>query len=243
MADFYRYIRLQLGEEVNVVEITDNQLATCIGDSIDYAQQYGLYDSQYEDYVQIFLSAGVSSYNLSGVADDVISVVFLDAGLSNLGGPSILFSPINLLFNGANPVTAYGIGSLALTQFEVFSQYLSLVNKMFAIEFRLNYNQYSKEMKVVPTPVENMVAVVKVYRKTAAEFLFNHPLIKNLAVAKAKKIWSRSLMKYGSSIDLPGRGNTFAFGESLLIEGREEERDYQRMIRSEPGEIVGFIMG
>ncbi len=248
LTDFEGYIRLQLGggyisRGTIVVELTNEQIDSCIDDAVQYAQQYGFYDSTVEDYIQITLSAGVEQYNVSAIAPDAISMIFLDAGLANMGGPSVLFSPINLLYGGQNPVLGYGGagGYLQLTSFEVFSQYLSLVNRMFGIEFRLNYNQYTKMLNVSPMPTETMTAVIKVYNKVAAEYLFNVPVIKNLALAKAKKIWARVCMKY-TNIDLPGRGNLAAFGESLLMEGREDEERVKKEIKSETG-FYGFMIG
>lgn len=246
LAEFKGWIRTQLGGGYIstgsiVVELTDEHIESCIHDAIEYAYEAGLYDSTLEDYIQINLSAGVSTYDVSAIAPDATEMLFLDAGLANMGGPSVLFSPINLLYGGQNPVTAYGMSYLQLTSFEVFSQYLSLVNRMFAVEFRLNYNQYTKQLRVVPTPTENMTAVVKTYNKTAAASLFQNPWVKQLALANARIIWGTILSKY-KGIDLPGRGSAAEFGESMMHFGMDKQAEYMKKMEGQRG-FYGIFIG
>lgn len=70
--------------------------------------------------------------------------------------------------------------------------------------------------------------------------VYNNPLLKGMVLAKCKIVWSRSLMKYGN-MTLPGEGELFQFGQQLLTEGQEQEKDFLERMKNEGDSNTGFF--
>jgi hypothetical protein len=240
LADFQGYIKVMLAggyvsPGVINVELSTEQINQCIEDAVLYSYRYLYGEATTENYMTLTLSAGVSAYSLSGA--NVASVQ--DISYSNVSqGVNVLFSPVNILFGGKFDFLNY---SFSLTSYEVFNNYIKLVNKMFAVEYRLIYNDQREILTIVPTPNATLGTVLKVYTKQTMESLFNNVLVKGLALAKAKKVLSRAYMKYGS-IELPGQGNLQSYGQSLLEEAKEEEKEFLDRLRTE-SEPIGIFWG
>ena len=237
-SDFITYVKTMLGAPVINIEISDSQITQAIEDSYDLLTRYAIGDGgAYEDYMYMSLSAHVSAYSLSGL--DIASIESITYSNSIGGDIGNLFSPMNMLFGGN--VNIFNTNSFSLTNYETYCQYIGEVNRMFTIEFRLNFNSYTSILQVIPTPTTAVGSVIKVYKKQTMSNVYNHPLLKGMVLAKCKIIWSRSLMKYGN-ITLPGGGDLAAFGTSLLSEGIESEKDFLQRMKDESGEsATGFF--
>jgi len=93
------------------------------------------------------------------------------------------------------------------------------VNQMFGKQYTVKYNTDRRSLNILPTPHDNMIATLKLYCRTSAERLYNNPLVKKLAVARAKIQWGLQIGKY--TITMPD-GSTMN-GFEIMNRGYEEE--------------------
>ena len=240
LTGFRKYIKVMLGGsgdtngQVNI-EISNEQLNQCIEDSVQLAQRHLGGEGHYEDYLILTLSAGVSAYSLSGAnISSVVNFAFANAA----GGINTLFSPINLFFQGKFDIYNY---NFSLASYEIYSNYIETVNRMFAVEYKLVFNELTQNLVVLPTPNAALAGALKVYKKEVTENLYNHVLVKGLALAKAKRVLARGYKKY-QGFSLPGEGEAYSYGIQLEAEGKQEEDEYMIRIRSE-GEPLGMFWG
>jgi len=241
LSDFRGYIKRQLGSPVLCVEIDDSQLNDVIYDSIQISVRYLYGEAAYKDYVAISLSAGTSAYNLSAVDGDCIEDVIDMEMTSMTGSLNSLFSLKNYaaadifsqnLHDGSN----WGQG-MNLANFQSTLIYADEVNMALGRTYRTDYQSPSQILRIIPTPDENGVGLLQVYRKEKTLNLYNHILIKNLAVAKSMKLWGLHLKKY--QMTMPGGGTIN--GESIYQDGVREEEKAMEALKFESSPPDFFI--
>lgn len=251
LASFRAYIRRSLGggnpgdltsdrPTINV-ELSQAQLNQCIEDTVETVQRYLYGEGEYEDYVALSLIPGISAYSLSGT--DIEDVVEFNIGYGTANGINTLFTPANMVL-GSNLQYIFQGGGLALAGYEVAMNYLEMIEDMFTVKFRVDYRERQNLLVVNPTPTTAMVGLLKVYKREAAENLYSHPLVKKIAVAKAKMIWGIALSKLGD-MQLPGGGSYKDFANRIWQEGHEDEKEYIKQLKPFDGESepVGFMIG
>jgi len=227
------YILTELGFPVINVEIADSQLEQEIDNTIQDFQRYNYDEATYRDYFLLQTSAGVQDYPVSAVRDyttsatlDNVDSIYEFHVSFGLNGINTLFSPAHiLLYNeyvnmGGYPGGPWGYGTgLILTNYQTAMIYLDMINEMFGKMYTADYLPGREVIRIVPTPSEALIGVLEIYRKEYAHFLYNHPLVRKLAVARCKKRWGWNLNKYSGA--LPD-GLTINAAE-IVAEGKEEE--------------------
>ena len=225
------YIYNQLGAPVITVEIATTQLDQIIEDSIELFNRYNYGEGSHKDYLVINLSADTQDYSLSGQeVNDVVDMLLSET----TGGLNTLFTPINLFYNGQSPVSS----SAYLSDYYTAMTHLKQITDTLSTQFKVDYIQSQEILRIVPTPEVDLVAMIEVYKKETAQYLYNHILVKQLCVAKAKILWGGNLGKY--SMQLPG-GGTINFSE-IKSEGKEELERVMVDIKAE-SEPIDFFLG
>jgi hypothetical protein len=236
-AEFISYVRRMLGNPVINVEVADVNISDCIYDSIQQFQRYNIGEGSVRDVLAISLSANVSAYDLSGMDIDAVLDIQLTNQIYNI---NTLFSPTHMLLynqfqNGAmtgatvNGGVANLGGSGVLGNYMIQMMYLSEIQEMFQRKYVCDFDTGSQRLKIRPTPNQDDVGVLMVFKKESAINLYNHPLVKQLVIAKVKKIWGNTLGKY--SISLPGQGNLT--GSDIRQQGIDEEKEALENMRLE----------
>lgn len=225
LAEMKQYIAVELGAPINHIELTDLQLNHIIEDSLQIFQKYHTGEGNYEEYLLVSVSAGVSGYDMP---PDIESVTDIHLGNSTkTNGINVLFSPQHMLMTGGYKgyVSWDGIGSgssssssWSLTSYEITMQYLDQINETFDRRYYATYLKGSHKMILVPTPDKDGTVLIRTFRKQAAEFIYNDDLFKRLATAKAKILWATNLKKF--NIVLPTGATVNA--QELMAEGKEE---------------------
>jgi len=243
-AEFISYVKRMLGNPVINVEVADINISDCIYDGIQEFQRYNYGEGSVRDILSINLKNGVSAYNLSGYDIDSVLDIQLSNGVYNINQ---LFSPTHmLLYNqfqsgnmtgGTNGGAANMGGSNVLANYQIQMMYLSEIQEMFQRRYVCEFNEGSQTLKVRPTPNQDDVGILMVFRKESAINLYNHPLVKKLVIAKVKKIWGRNLGK--TTINLPG-GGTIS-GNEIKQEGIDEEKDMLDEIRLQGESPLFFV--
>jgi hypothetical protein len=230
LTQFREYIKISLGAPVICLELSDDQIDLSIKDSIDYAYRYLYGEALFADYIAFTVSAGVSAYPLDDDIEDAYDITF-----NNTGGGSLLFDPYWMTlqnnFNfygmagsgggggmgGGGSITALGQG-MSLASAQIAFMYQNDAYNMFGKMYGVKYRENRKELIVTPTPEAGGVGLVSVWRREQCDKLYNHILIRQLAVAKSKKIWATNLKKY--SITMPGQStvNGDVLYQDALIE-------------------------
>jgi hypothetical protein len=233
-ADFIQYIKYALGFPSINVELDCTQLGNIIDDCVQEFRRYNAGEGSYEDYAIFNISAGVNTYSLS--AEDIQNVYDLQSSFG-INGINTLFSPTHILLyadwvqRGNYPGGSGGLGGqgLVLTEYDLAMNYLEEISNRFGRKFQVRYREQAKELKVFPTPTEDSVGILCLWRNELATNLYNHSLVKKLAVARAKVMWGGILRKFVMTI--PGGGSIS--GADIVAEGKEEETKALDSIRLE----------
>lgn len=241
LSEFREYIKNRFGGgtggAINV-ELGVEQLNQSIEDALQTFRRYNYGEGLYEDFMILTLSPGVSSYNTSG--GNIEDVVGFSIGTGSSTSINQLFTPANLVLGGSFQIFNGG-GGMALTNYQTSMLYLQTINDTFGISYRIDYREAQQRLIVTPMPTQEAYAVMKVYRQENAVNIYNHLLVKKLAVAFCKQVWGIELSKYGS-MSLPGGGTYGDFGNKIWDQGIQEVKEIEDRMKNE-GEPFGFVTG
>lgn len=243
LLEMKNYVLTQLGFPVVNVEISDVQLEQAIYDTIQDFCRYNYDEGTYRDYFILQCTPGQSDYPLSSTRDYTTSALLSDvefvwdfAVSFGFDGINTLFSPAHVLLydqyvnQGAYPGgPGTGGGGLMLANYYTSMQYLDIINEMFGKMYTADYLPGREVIRITPTPDQYVLGVLTVFRREQSNFLYNNPLVKKLATARAGVRWGRNLSKYSGS--LPD-GLTIN-GEAIVSEYKEEEEKWFERIFDE----------
>jgi len=241
------YILLRLGHPVIQVEIDSTeggQLDKIIEETVqDYQELHGM-EGSFLYHTSFLVSAGVAEYNLSG--HDIEAVFDMDLGLG-LYGINVLFSPEHILLydewvrKGNYPGGPGSRGTsntgLVLSEYQTSMQYLKQIDVMFGKGYTGQWLNGPEILRILPPPKQCGIGMLAVYKRTAAEYLYNNRLVKKLCIARAKIQWGIHLTKYG--VTLPD-GITIN-GQDMMTQGLDAEEKWYDEIRKESPPNAFFV--
>lgn len=231
-ADFKQWILTELGSPIITVELADAQLQQALDEAVLDFTRYNYGEGNYKDFLALNLSAGVTTYDLSGSGvNDVVDIIMSVGGTGNI---NMLFTPSNMILS---PMDFVKLSNFMIVDWHVAMMKLSEINEYFTIKFIGKYNTATQQLNIVPTPTENMRVMMEIYKKNTAVSLYNNQLVKKCALSKAMMIWGRILRKY--TITLPGGGTLN--GPEILADGKEMYEEVMPLIKGE-GEPPIFIV-
>jgi hypothetical protein len=117
-------------------------------------------------------------------------------------------------------------------------EYMQQMKQMFGKMHIVKYNSTAQKLIVTPTPQECCIATLKVYRKSDTEKLYNNPLLKKIAVARAKVQWGLQIGKY--TMTMPDGSSMNGF--DIMNKGYEDEEKWFDEMRLE-SEPCDFFVG
>jgi len=214
LTEMKNYVLVQLGFPVINIEISNEQLEQAIEDTVQDFNRYNYDEGSYRDYFIFQTSAGQKDYPISAVRDYTTSAVLdnvefiWDFSVSfGADGINTLFSPAHvLLYNQYVEQGNYpggpggGGGGLVLTNYQTSMMYLDMINEMFGKMYSVDYHPGREVLTITPTPSEALIGVLILWRREYAYNLYNNPLVKKLAVARAGIRWCRNLLKYSGAL-------------------------------------------
>jgi len=246
LTDFRNYLKLTLGQPVILVEIADEQYDQIIEDSVQDFQRYTYGEATYRDVLTIAISAGTSAYQLD---PEVIDSVF-DISLSkNSHDINTLFTATHtLLYNDFINGSVLGIGgassgpaglggAMSLASYDTAMIYLKEIEDHFSRKYTADFNPNSGILRVWPTPNENCVALLQLFKKETAINLYNNPLLKKLARARCMILWGVHTGKYSSQL----AGGSTINSAMFLEKGERDEAAALEAIRMESEPPVFYI--
>lgn len=231
------WIKAKLGYPTINIEISDQTILDNIGDAIQLYNKFSG-DAKYRNALLINLVSGTDMYSLSG--NSVDSVIDFETTFSLTGAITTLFTVENTLYNeGLLSVHA----PMNLVSWEMVQEYIKLLKDKLVANFFIDYNKYTKILKVTPMPTKNATGVLTVYTywdHNIKTTIYNEVFIKNYALALTKITLGEIRSKY-SGIALPGGGSLN--GETLKNEGISERDHWLEELRNWESEPYGFFIG
>jgi len=234
------WIRRRLGAPVIQLEIENEQILQCITDSLDYFNRHSGDTNNRCAYVLV-LSAGVQAYTLQ---DNIESVVSFDNQSDVGSGVTVLFSPLNQMYNqGYINFFSSSFGG-GLTTFEMGMQYLELMHAELEAKFSLDFNKYTHTLYIYPRPVIPMVGILEAWTKyvpaeNEKSTLYDEWWVKEYALALTKIILGRIWGKYTGMV-IPGGAHLDA--GTILAEGNAEKKDLEDKLIGMEAEPLGFFV-
>lgn len=223
------YIKMMCGHPVIVVEVDDSQLDQIIDDSIQFFQKFNSSEGNFLEYLVLTTEAGVSEYSLSGYegAFDIELSIGLD-------GINTLFSPTNMLLYSDFVKKGSTIGGqdsspgLTITSWDIAFKYLEEIKNKFGKMYTVRYNPNRGTLHITPTPTDAVTGVVYMYKRESSQYLYNHILVKKLALGKTKELWGFMLGK-----------NILTMPDGITINGNDIKTDGQNLAKEAEEEIRG----
>lgn len=234
--EFKDYILKRLGFPVIQVEIDSSlngQMDDIIDDTVQDFCRYNFDEGSYLHYTTLIVSAGISEYSLSGYNIEAAYDLDLSFGYD---GINVLFSPTHVLLydqwvNKGNypggPGYSYAENNgMYITEWEIAMEYLEQIKMSFGKHYRAKWHKGREVLEIIPTPQQCMGGMIALYIREKAEYLYNHPLVKKLAIARCMILWGIHLTKY--NVTLPD-GITIN-GQDMVSKGeRDEEKWFDRL--------------
>jgi len=241
MEQFRDYIKTQLGYPVINVEVSNTQINNIITDSVDFFNKFNTAEGSTFEYAIFNVSAGVSEYVMSGVegAFDLELSLGID-GINTLFSPSheLLYSDFvrkGSIFGGDTPDYSPG---MVLTSWESAMTFLQEVKNKFGKRYTVKHNPNTQILTVHPTPGQNGTGILYLYRQEEAVNLYNHPLMKELTIARTRELWGHIL---GKSILTMPDGITLN-GVAIQSKGEADRLRIEQDIKDQ-SEPPDFFMG
>jgi len=236
--DILQWVKIDLGVPAICLELPNVTIIQTIEDAIQYYQKHSYYEGAYEAYIPIPITSGVSSYDTSGL--DISSVVGLSRIITGSGnGLTTLFSSqLNLM--GSEWVTGLGGETgqgLTMANYEMAMETMDMIDLYFQKTFRCIFRTDAEILELIPDPTENGVALIHVYKKESAKYIYNQELFKEYVRALVMIRWGFVLNK--KTITLPGGGTVN--GEWIYNEGKELRAECRQRIFDEQMPVMPQI--
>jgi hypothetical protein len=244
LEEYKDYLLHRCGYPVINVEVDrDTQMEEIAYDTIQYFQNYNYPEGSFLDYYIMSVSANQKTYSLSGTNINGACDIELSIGIDGINS---LFSPSHsLLYSDfVRKGSVLGTDSpdyspgLTLTSYDVAMLYLKEIKNQFGKGYTVQYNRQRETLTINPTPSENLLGIIYLYRKDDAINLYNHPLVKDLGYAKTLIAWGQNLAKYDATMP----DGISMKGTDIMQRGIEMEEKVKAQIVSE-SEPTDFFMG
>ncbi len=230
------WIKRKLGYPTINLEIDDSVILDNINDAIQWFQRYSG-GVTYQNALIIDLAPGIDTYTLN---ENVASIIDFDTSYSFGGSITQLFTVENILYNEG---MLAGHAPMEMVTWELAQEYIELMKDKLAARFFVNYNKYTRELKLTPKPTKALTGILTVYsfwEHNVKTTIFDEPVVKNLALAYTKIVLGTIWGKY-NGIPLPGGGTLN--GDSLKNEGIQEREYWMNEMINYESEPLGFLIG
>jgi hypothetical protein len=238
--ELVEWIKRRLGYPVIQLEIENQQILDCIEDALLLFNRHSGDTNNRMAYVLV-LSADVQEYD---IPENVEAVLGFDNQADVGSSVTVLFSPINQMYNqGYINFFSSSFGG-GLTTFEMGMQYLELMHNTLEAQYQIDFNKYTHKLKIYPKPVQTMVGVLDAWVKyvpgeNEKSTLYDEWWVREYAVALSKIILGHIWSKYTGMV-IPG-GATLN-GAQMLQQGLVEKKELEDKLISLESEPLGFFV-
>lgn len=226
--DVQEYIMARLGWPVLDLELELQEkgglghIQLAINDSLDWMWRHNQDESNYHDWMVLYLKAGIIEYDVPPEVSDVV-----DCAPSWGNG----FTPWTAFDVGANEslVATTGWSQFDLVTYTAAQRYISDVQKLVGTIYQVTFHPDTHRVRILPTPKADRVAVCAIYRKATVSAIFQNILFRDLATARTKIIWGEILSR--DDFTMPGGGKVR--GDLLLQNARQDLDKVEKQIWEE----------
>lgn len=236
---FKDWIMKSLGWPLVKVEITDDQLGIAIDDAMIEFTEYVQYE---RDYLELDLATydATSGFTLP---DNVVSIFQLheSSSASAMGSVYTMFSPASFMYTGGMWPSFSGGGGGNWVTYDVAMQYLKLAKMMCGGGFQAIYNERTKSLKLVPSPLEaKITGFICVGCQTIRpdEQVYGESWVRRMGLAKAKQIIGTIRDKY-EGVNLLGGGR---ISSKIRDEGLQEADKLREELKAKY-QLSSFMVG
>ena len=241
LEQYKSYLLQRCGAPVLIIEVdVSTQLENIASDTIQYFQNYNYTEGSYLEYFIFSAIANQSVYNVSGQNINGAFDMELSIGIDGIN--TLFAAQHELLYSDfVRKGSVLGTDSpdyspgLTLTSYDVAMLYLKEIKNQFGRGFTVRYNRNKEQLIISPTPQDNMMGVIYLYRKEDAINLYNNYLVKELGYAKTLVQWGQNLGKYNVTMpdgitmngtEIRTRGEELETATKLQISGESEPCDF-----------------
>lgn len=244
LEQYLDYLYHRCGYPVINIEVDrETQMEEIAYDTIQFFQNYNYPEGSFLDYFILSVSANQKTYSLSGQNINGACDMELSIGID---GINTLFAPTHeLLYSDfVRKGSILGTDSpdyspgLTLTSYDVAMLFLKEIKNQFGKGYTVQYNRQRETLVINPTPTDNALGIIYLYRKDDAINLYNHPLVKELGYARTLIAWGQNLAKYDATMP----DGISMKGSDIMQRGMDLEEKVKAQIVAE-SEPVDFFMG
>ena len=206
-----QYILRKLGHPVININLADEQIEDAIYDSFSYFQDY-----HYEGSERTFIARQITADDMTNkwipTPSNVMTVMKVFKPHDTAFGASIGESLFDIQYQFfRNEIFELTRSGSQLSNFHIVLQYIAEMNDMLNFNLRFRYTGTENKLYVDADWRRTFrqgtylcyEAVVRNDPEVDAPHLYDHWVIKKLAVLEAKKQWGQNLMKF-QGVQLPG---------------------------------------
>jgi hypothetical protein len=242
------YIMRKLGHPVINVNLAPEQLEDAVNDAFLYFSDY-----HYEGSERTFIARKITQEDLDNrwipTPSNVMTVMKVYKPNDTAFGTSIGDSLFDLQYHFfRNEIFELTRSGSQLSNFHIVMQYIAEMNGILNYELRFRYTgaenklyidaDWSKRFSVDKYVVYE--AVVRNDPEVDAPFLYDHWVVKKLAMLEAKKQWGLNLMKF-TGVQLPG--GISMNGERIYSDADKELEEFKASFQTNFQEPLELQIG
>lgn len=244
--DLRQDILSSLGEPIVKVNLTTNHLDNCINQAIKKFWRWH-FDGCFESAYVYRVTQEDVDRNYFFVPEIIDSVLEVLPTTSIFGSGN--FATVEWQMTASTVLSANRFANISLVDYVATQQRLSMTRSIVGADVKL-FEFVRLQHRVIPNfPIQvDQIIALRTYENIDPEstdpnaiesgLLFDNETLKDLATAYAKQQWGMILKRF-SGMTLPG--GVVIDGETLIQEGKDDERDVMTRLNSE--NVVGFFMG
>lgn len=234
--NFIDYIKTELGEEYNCLELSAKQLDNIVNDTIQLWCE-NAYGGLLKRIYVLPIVSGTSDYVIGDDSDepDIFSIynIIEESRLNSLlltprlDGSTML---IQNLYNHSN--------SYKFLDYEIGGEYLEMYSKIYMPKTSYTWDEATQTLHLFADPNRDDTLALVVSQKRASDVgLYNETWVKKYAVAQAQLHWGKNLMKH-NGVTLPG-GASLNF-EGIIDDAKSEIEKLETQLEEKYSEPPGF---
>lgn len=215
LEEFKLYIRRKLGEPKVRVEIADSQIEANIHDTVQLYREYASGNGNWRNYMVLDVTATVQDYVLP---DNVMQVI--DSKRSKNTSAWVLAQ-----LSGAAASDVLNLKQFDMVSFVMLNQWLRYLRIITPSQYRYQFNNNTKTLKIMPTPTRNDRLFLEVMTMATLAELWDERWVKDYALALCYISLGEVRGKLQS---LPGFGGSVSLnGDALTSKGEDMKKDLE----------------
>lgn len=238
------YILNKLGYPMHEVELSPEQLNSCIDDSIKEFTEVAM-EGQETKVLILELLPDINEYILDGRIKTIQKLATASSnGFSSISVGGVFMTPTDLF---ASSVVSLGGATTpntnSLSQMVVALNNIATFNKLFGNELNYKWNEYTKRLTFYENPTSKgskcLLECTVAYYPAEVDYIYDNVWVKAYALALAKKNWGENIGKYEATLINGSKLNY----DRIINEAKEDIEKLREELLDKWTEPLGIIRG